>query len=168
MRKKIFIALGLLFSLSSVAQKINNSLFCNSKWFSPNKNNEFYQADTIKLLKKSKIQSGEHNQDHAEDLPDYYHGSNFLSINLKKGSEMNLTNTITDEWIIEQKKGNYTWTFDKKEKILKFFFEKKLIGEFSIVKIEKVSIKSKFANQSRLSSSEITLKRVSPVVRSVQ
>jgi hypothetical protein len=161
MPRKIFIVISLIFSLSTKAQKIKYRDLCNSYWFTSGNDNEFNKADTIKLLKKNILGFVQNTQTNAEDLPNYYQRGNFISIHLKRRGRMNFSTTLTKEWVVQERKGNYTWDFNKKSKAIKFYFDKKLLGEFEIIKIGHVTVKSNFAQQAPLSSQEFILKRLS-------
>ncbi len=160
MLKEIILVFGLLLSLSSESQKVKCSDLNNSYWFTSGNLDEFSMTDTIKLLKKSNSSLVRNTQINAEDLPDFYLGKDFISIYLKRRGGMDFSTTSSKKWIVKRRKGNFSWTFDNKINAIRFYFEKKLLGEFEIVGMDSVIVKSNFAGQPPFKSKEIILKRL--------
>ena len=147
--------IGLICNLIMKAQD-----FKSTKWASSNRDSAFYKADTIRLLKLTRDASELSKIDYLEDLPDYYNGSDFIVIEFKKKSRLKLSTILVDSWLVQTKKGEYRWSYNKKEGVIRLFLNDQSIGKFKIGHQSKTHVKSRLSGQSAIITDEIALVRM--------
>ena len=134
-----------------------------TKWFTKNSDSLFYKADTLKFIKYSNYGTDlSSKKDYAEDGVNFYNGSDLVTLEFQKNSKAALLNISVDNWEVSNVVGNWSWNFDKKDNLINIYFKDRLRYTFKPLREVTVKVKSVFANQESLNTTELTLIRIKP------
>lgn len=149
----------IVFVFCVVSLGCQNKLFhSGSSWFAENKDESFYRLDTIQLIAYvTKYQK--------ENAEKYLGGSDYVQMFLQSKHKMKFQTVLVKPWVVETKKGVYTWKYDKRKNELKLFFNSRLFAHFSVVDIKPLEIESKYGADSTSKTFKVILNRVEEETR---
>jgi len=154
---KIFIVCSLYCSASNAQTIYNVNYFQATKWASYNKDSSFFKSDTIKLVKVTEHFSSL-NDPNQMDLADYF-GNDYVLMKFKKRKQIEFYTHQIEAWTVTTLYGKYSWDFNLQKRTLDLFFKDKLLASFIPMSEREVSVKSNFAYEPTIMSTEVTLIR---------
>ena len=150
---------SVVFVLCVVNLGCQNKLFhSGTSWFAENKDDSFYKQETIQIISYS-------TKDQREDAAKYLDGSDYIEMFLQGKHKMKFQTVLVKPWVVETKKGVYTWQYYKKKNELKLFFNNRVFAHFSVVDIKPVEIKSKYTRDSTIKTFKVIMNRVEEETR---
>jgi hypothetical protein len=136
-----------------------NKLFhSGTSWFAENKDDSFYKQDTVQIISYA-------TKDKRENAVGYLGGSDYIEMFLQPKRKMKFQTFWVKSWVVEARRGEYTWRYDNKKNELKLFFNSQLFAHFSLIDAKPIEIDSKYASDSAIKTFKVIMNRVSSETR---
>ena len=130
--KNTILIIILTFTLGLQAQELTKSDFKKTEWFANNENRNFYESDSIELIRIMRFEFDN------EKLNDVYikiernQNRDITELNFKRSGKLIVEDLNVENWSVSKLVGNWKWKFDSKKQILNLFFKRKLHLSFRI------------------------------------
>jgi len=129
---KIGILVFILAFSSCKAQDLTNSDFNKTNWFANNDNRNFYESDTISLIRILKFNN---ENDKLNELNIKLQKNNNRDLTLmefKSSSRLNIQDLFVESWTETLINDEWKWKFDSKNQILELYQKGELHSSFRI------------------------------------
>jgi len=145
--KNTILILILIFTIGLNAQDLTKSEFKKTEWFANNENRNFYESETIKLIRIQKFKFDKEKLNEVYIKIERNENKNITELNFKRSGKLIVEDLNIENWDVTKLVGKWKWKFDSKRQILKLFFNRKLHSAF---RIESKNIEKSMWNESEL------------------
>jgi hypothetical protein len=139
------------------AQGISEKELNNTEWYVNNENENFYNSDTISLIRIEKYNTYQDEINSYLIMQDYNNQKDYSVIKLNEKGEADIVNKYVESWTESRFNDKWTWKFDKKEKEISFYLKKQLYSKFEIYSINNDSVISEYGYSGDGTKSKLNL-----------
>ena len=155
--KNSLLILILAFTFSLQAQDLTKSDFKKTDWFANNENQNFYESDTVTLIRILKFNNENDKLNETYIKLQRNENRDITELNFRSGGKLIVEDLNVENWTNSKLDGKWKWKFDSKNQILNLFFNQKLHSSFRIESKEKDSIVWKFEHEKKRTESKLDL-----------
>lgn len=155
--KNTILILILTFTLGLQAQELTKSDFKKTEWFANNENRNFYESDSIELIRILRFEFDNKKLNDVYIKIERNQNRDITELNFKRSGKLIVEDLNVENWSVSKLVGNWKWKFDSKKQILNLFFKRKLHSSFRIKSKKKEKI---IWNESELELLVLNLIRV--------
>jgi len=154
---KIGILIFILTFCSCKAQNLTNSDFNKTDWFADNANRNFYESDTISLIRILKFNN---ENDKLNELYIKLQKNNNQDLTLmefKNSGRLNIQDLYVESWTETLTNDQWEWKFESKKQILELYQKGEIHSSFRIDSKRKDNIIWKFEHNKIKTESKLEL-----------
>lgn len=154
---KIGILIFILTFCSCKAQNLTNSDFNKTHWFADNDNRNFYESDTISLIRILKFNN---ENDKLNELYIKLQKNNNRDLTLmefKNSGRLNIQDLFVESWTETLINDKWEWKLDSKNQILELYQKGEIHSSFRIVSKQNDNIIWKFEHNEIKTESKLDL-----------
>ncbi|WP_439483672.1 hypothetical protein [Cyclobacterium plantarum] len=155
--KNTILILILIFTIELKAQDLTISDFNKTEWFADNENRNFYESDTVSLLRILKFNNENDKLNELNIKLQKNNNRDITQLEFKSSGRLNIQDLYVESWIETLINDEWKWKFDSVNQILELYQKGEIHSSFKIDSKQRDNIIWKFEDNSKITESKLDL-----------
>ena len=147
----------LTFTTGMESQNLTKSDFKKTEWFANNENRNFYESDTITLIRILTFNNENDKLNETYIKLQQNENRDITELNFKNSGKLIVEDLNVENWVNSKLVGKWKYKFDSKNQVLNLYFNRKLNSSFRIESKKNDSIIWKFEHNNKRTESKLNL-----------